>query len=238
MDTAAPDSAGGFPSRAVRSVPLLPVRHSATISGARFLSSFERATLSRDVARIRRILAACRTSSGNVVRTRRVLTASGKSEISRNDETAPPFRTTFECRRRRGEHRITLPTAGVVNVAETVFANRAGAVSPPYSAPSGRFVNEGGLALSPQRLRVRPAGRPSCCRPQAFEASIHCSFGAGHTEPSYGTIGSRIRDRQCQKTTGARSLTWRVTRSPVSTASSRPWTTTWTGSTSASGSTT
>ena len=49
--------------------------------------SFERATLSRDVARIHRILAACRTSSGNVVRTRRVLTASGKSETSRKRKT-------------------------------------------------------------------------------------------------------------------------------------------------------
>ena len=48
--------------------------------------SFERATFSRDVARIRRILAACRTSSGNVVRTQRVLTASGKSPISCNGE--------------------------------------------------------------------------------------------------------------------------------------------------------
>ena len=32
------------------------------------------------------MLAACRTSSGNVVRTRRVLTASGESSISRDDE--------------------------------------------------------------------------------------------------------------------------------------------------------
>ena len=40
--------------------------------------------LSRDGARIRRILAACPTLSGNAVRTRRVLTASGKSPISRN----------------------------------------------------------------------------------------------------------------------------------------------------------
>jgi len=38
----APDSAGGFPSRAVRSVPLLPIGHSATPNGVRFLSSFER----------------------------------------------------------------------------------------------------------------------------------------------------------------------------------------------------
>ena len=48
VDTAVPDSAGDFPSRAVRSVPLLPVGHSATTDGARFLSSFERASLSRD----------------------------------------------------------------------------------------------------------------------------------------------------------------------------------------------
>ena len=71
MDTEVPDSAGDFPSQAVRSVPLLHVGHSATTAGARFLSSFERAMLSRD------------------------------------DETASPFRTTFERRRRRGEHRTT-----------------------------------------------------------------------------------------------------------------------------------
>ena len=47
----------------------------------------------RDVARILRILAACRTTSGNVVRTLRVLTASGKSLISRNDERALLSRT-------------------------------------------------------------------------------------------------------------------------------------------------
>ena len=110
----APDSAGGFPSRAVRSVPLLPVRHSAITDGACFSSSIERATLSRDVARILRILAACRTWSGNVGRTRRVLTASGKSPISRNDETAKPFRTTFERRRKRSERRTTLFSRQVV----------------------------------------------------------------------------------------------------------------------------
>ena len=38
VDTAAPDSAGGFPSRAVWSVSLLPVGHSATPGGAGFLS--------------------------------------------------------------------------------------------------------------------------------------------------------------------------------------------------------
>jgi predicted component of type VI protein secretion system len=37
-----PDSAGDFPSRVVRSVPLLPNGHSATTDSARFLSSFER----------------------------------------------------------------------------------------------------------------------------------------------------------------------------------------------------
>ena len=36
--TAIPDSAGDFPSRVVRSVPLLPDGHSATTDGARFLS--------------------------------------------------------------------------------------------------------------------------------------------------------------------------------------------------------
>ncbi len=36
--TAIPDSAGDFPSRVVRSVPLLPDGHSATIDGARFFS--------------------------------------------------------------------------------------------------------------------------------------------------------------------------------------------------------
>ena len=39
---AAPDSPGGFPLEVVRSVPLLPVGHSATTDGARFSSSFER----------------------------------------------------------------------------------------------------------------------------------------------------------------------------------------------------
>ena len=97
VDTAVPDSAGDFPSRAVRSVPLLPLGHSATIAGARFLS---------------------RLNAGG-----------GVASI------------------------VLLPsTAGVVNVAETVFANRAGAVSPPYSAPSGRSVEEGELAPSPQKL--------------------------------------------------------------------------------------
>ena len=48
--------------------------------------SSDRAKLSRDGARILRILAACRTQSGNVVRTRSVLTARGKSSISRTDE--------------------------------------------------------------------------------------------------------------------------------------------------------
>ena len=38
VGTAVPDSAGGFPSRVVRSVPLLPDGHSATTNSARFLS--------------------------------------------------------------------------------------------------------------------------------------------------------------------------------------------------------
>jgi len=43
VDTAVPDSAGDFPSRAVRSVPLLPIRHSATTDDARFLSRLNNA---------------------------------------------------------------------------------------------------------------------------------------------------------------------------------------------------
>ena len=118
VDTAVPDSAGDFPSQAVRSVPLLPVGHSATTAVARFLSSFERAKLSRD------------------------------------DETASPFRTTFEQRRRRGEHRTTpFARRGSKRGGEHVFATCAGAVSPPYSAPSGRSVEEGGVAPSPQKLK-------------------------------------------------------------------------------------
>ena len=140
VDTEVPDSAGGFPSQAVRSVPLLPVGHSATTAGARFLSSFERAMLSRD------------------------------------DETASPFRTTFERRRRRGEHRVTLFDPRVVNVAETVFASRAGAVSPPYSAPSGRSVEEGGLAPSLQKVNCISAGAISSRNlPVDFTGNPVCS---------------------------------------------------------------
>ena len=46
VGTEIPDSAGDFPLSAVRSVPLLPVGHSTTTDGARFLSSFERLRLS------------------------------------------------------------------------------------------------------------------------------------------------------------------------------------------------
>ena len=96
----APDSAGDFPLQAVRSVPLLPVGHSATIAGARFLSRLN--------------------AGGGVVS-------------------------------------IVLPlsTARVVNVAESLFANCVGAVSPPYSVASGRSVEEGELAPSPQKLNTR-----------------------------------------------------------------------------------
>ena len=38
VDTAAPDSAGSFPSRAVRRVPLRPIGHSTTTDGARSVS--------------------------------------------------------------------------------------------------------------------------------------------------------------------------------------------------------
>ena len=48
-DTAVPDSAGGFPLRVVRSVPLLPNGHSATTDGTRFLS---RLNTVRDVVSI------------------------------------------------------------------------------------------------------------------------------------------------------------------------------------------
>jgi hypothetical protein len=43
VSTVVPDSAGGFPLQAVRSVPLLPVRHSATTAVARFLSRLNNA---------------------------------------------------------------------------------------------------------------------------------------------------------------------------------------------------
>ena len=46
--TAVPDSAGDFPLRVVRSVPLLPNRYSATADDARLLSSFERPPVFRD----------------------------------------------------------------------------------------------------------------------------------------------------------------------------------------------
>jgi hypothetical protein len=46
---AVPDSAGDFPSRVVRSVPLLPDGHSATTDGARLLS---RLNTVRDVVSI------------------------------------------------------------------------------------------------------------------------------------------------------------------------------------------
>ena len=51
---------------------------------------------------------------------------------------------------------VPFSTARVVNVAESLFTNRAGAVSPPYSAPSGRSVEKGGLAPSPQKLIPLP----------------------------------------------------------------------------------
>ena len=101
--TAVPDSAGDFPLRVVRSVPLLPNRHLATTAVARFLSSFERPPVFRD------------------------------------DETATPFRTTLEQRRKRGEH-LLLPssTARVVKVPRRVQETRAGGVSPPCSLRSLR----------------------------------------------------------------------------------------------------
>ena len=68
----------------------------------------------------------------------------------------------FEPRLNAGEGVVSIvllrSTARVVNVAEGLFTNRAGAVSPPYSAPSGRSVEEGGLAPSPQKLIVGDTG--------------------------------------------------------------------------------
>ena len=78
VDTAVPDSAGGFPSRVVWSVPLLPDGHSTTTDSARFLSRLN--------------------TVGDVV-----------SIV------------------------LLRLAAVVVSVAENVFANRAGAVSPPCS---------------------------------------------------------------------------------------------------------
>lgn len=46
--TAVLDSTGDFPLQAVRSVPLLPNRHSATTDDARLLSSFEGPPVFRD----------------------------------------------------------------------------------------------------------------------------------------------------------------------------------------------
>ena len=91
VDTAVPDSAGDVPSQVVRSVPLLPARHSATTAVARFLSRLNDAG---DVASI-------------------VLSPS---------------------------------TAEIVNLLEHTETTKDGAVSLPYSAPSGRSVEEGGLA--------------------------------------------------------------------------------------------
>ena len=68
-------------------------------------------------------------------------------------------------------------TAGVGNVAESMFANRAGAVSPPYSASSSRSVEDGGLAPSPQKLNEQfqmTAGAESP-RP-AHDAAARCAL--------------------------------------------------------------
>jgi hypothetical protein len=118
VDTAVPDSAGDFPSRGVRSVPLLPVGHSTTTDGARFLS--------------------------------RLNTIGGVASI-------------------------VLPhtPAGVVSVAENVQAKCAGAVSPPYSVRFAHFVEEGGLAPSPQKLKSsRTSSGPWATTPMIPLASV------------------------------------------------------------------
>ena len=109
VGTAAPDSAGGFPLQAVRSVPLLPIRHSATTAVARFLSSSERASSLVMTKRLRRFEPRLNTA-GSVAG-------------------------------------ILLPhsTVGVVNVAEKVFANRAG----------GRLRTRGAPKLAVVALRSR-----------------------------------------------------------------------------------
>jgi hypothetical protein len=101
VGTVVPDSAGDFPLRAVRSVPLLPIRHSATTAVARFLS--------------------------------RLNNAGGVASIL-----------------------LPFSTAGVVRSRRTVKVNEDGAVSPPYSAPFGRSVEEGGLAPAPLQLNRVP----------------------------------------------------------------------------------
>jgi hypothetical protein len=120
VGTAAPDSAGGFPLQAVRSVPLLPIRHSATTAVARFLSSSERASSLVMTKRLRRFEPRLNTA-GSVAG-------------------------------------ILLPhsTVGVVNVAEKVFANRAGAVSRSARRfDSTDYVTRGAPKLAVVALRSR-----------------------------------------------------------------------------------
>jgi hypothetical protein len=110
VPTAVPDSTGVVPRWVVRSVPLLPVRHSGTTAVARFLSSFERAKVSRD------------------------------------DETALPFRTTFEQRRTHGERLTTLfDRRGSKAMLYSGSENDDGHCIPSLLAPSA-LAEEGGLA--------------------------------------------------------------------------------------------
>ena len=110
VPTAVPDSTGVVPRWVVRSVPLLPVRHSATTAVARFLSSFERAKLSRD------------------------------------DETALPFRTTFEQRRTRGERLTTsFDHRGSKAMPYSGSETDEGRCIPSLLAPSA-LAEKGGLA--------------------------------------------------------------------------------------------
>ena len=107
---AVPDSRGVVPGWVVRSVPLLPVRHSGTTAVARFLSSFERA------------------------------------KLSRGDETASPFRTTFEQRRTPGERRTTsFDRRGSTAMPYSGSESDGGRRIPSLLAPSA-LAAEGGLA--------------------------------------------------------------------------------------------
>ena len=141
---------------------------------ARNSLSFERATLSRDVARIRRILAACRTTSGNVVRTRRVLTARGKSSISCNDER---------------------------RLAEPSFEPRASVALFPVVSSRGTAARAGRGTRGPSRSSARSRGsaarghhREQCDRGAWFERRLR--------EPSF-VITRELRSLERQRVPGS-----------------------------------
>jgi len=122
VPTAVPDSTGGVPRWVGRSVPLLPGRHSGASAVARFVSSFERAKLSRD------------------------------------DETASPFRTTFEQRRRRGEHRPGLFDRRGSTAMPSSGSEPDDGRCLPSLLPPGALAEEGGVA--PCTAEAKRAGTP------------------------------------------------------------------------------